>query len=205
MTPQRDVRELVGDDLPPEELARLESVHRLILEAGPPPELPPTLARPPAEASRGTLVSLLPRRRRSSLLLVAAAALVAAFALGYLTGGRNGFHTVFVPKPMVGTGADRGAYASLKVGKADAGGNWPIQMRVTGLPKLPPSSYYVLYVSKGARPIVPCGSFRVNGGITTVHMSAAYNHDALGWDAWVVTVERHGQREPGRVVMVTKA
>ena len=30
-----------GDDLSPEEAARLERVHNLLIEAGPPPELPP--------------------------------------------------------------------------------------------------------------------------------------------------------------------
>jgi hypothetical protein len=105
---------------------------------------------------------------------------------------------------MVGTGADASAFASLKVGNRDDGGNWPVLMKVRGLPALPAGSYYVLYVSKGARPLAPCGSFRVHKGVTTVKMSAAYDHDRLGWDAWVVTVEHKGQRQPGPVVMVTK-
>ena len=48
-----DFHDLVGDDLRPRSSARLERVHDLLIEAGPPPELPPSLAETPR-----------PRRRR---------------------------------------------------------------------------------------------------------------------------------------------
>ena len=47
MTREPDFHELLnGEDLSPEERARLERVHELLLEAGPPPELTPALAEP---------------------------------------------------------------------------------------------------------------------------------------------------------------
>ena len=55
-----DVRDLVGD-VDPEELDRLQRVHTLLEEAGPPPSLPPGLARPPAP---GAKVISFPRRYR---------------------------------------------------------------------------------------------------------------------------------------------
>ncbi|HJR96018.1 MAG TPA: hypothetical protein VJ807_11350, partial [Gaiellaceae bacterium] len=59
--------DLVGSDLEPQERARLERVHDLLLAAGPPPE--------PAE----TPIALQPARRRGAVLALAAALAVAAF------------------------------------------------------------------------------------------------------------------------------
>src|SRR5437588_621917 len=61
-----EFRELVGDDLTPEERARLERVHELLVAAGPPPELPPALAEPPGESEPSPMV--LPRRRAGAIL-----------------------------------------------------------------------------------------------------------------------------------------
>ena len=41
-----DLRDLIGDDVDPEELNRLQRVHTLLEQAGPPPSLSPSLARP---------------------------------------------------------------------------------------------------------------------------------------------------------------
>ena len=43
-------QDLVGEGLPPTEHERLERVHEMLIEAGPPPELPPELE----EAARRT-------------------------------------------------------------------------------------------------------------------------------------------------------
>ncbi len=53
MTERLDMRELVGD-VPAEELAELREVDALLrpVPGGSPPRLPPTLARPPAQAVR---------------------------------------------------------------------------------------------------------------------------------------------------------
>ena len=40
-------QDLVGEGLPPTEHERLERVHEMLIEAGPPPELPPELEEVP--------------------------------------------------------------------------------------------------------------------------------------------------------------
>ena len=40
-------QDLVGEGLPPTERERLERVHEMLIEAGPPPELPPELEEVP--------------------------------------------------------------------------------------------------------------------------------------------------------------
>src|SRR5262249_29739042 len=83
MTGPPDFRNLLGDDVPEEEFERLRRVHELLVAAGPPPELSPSLGRPPEIGGR--LLSL-PRRRRSALLLIAAALVAGLFGVGFLVG-----------------------------------------------------------------------------------------------------------------------
>ena len=95
MTDKPDFNQLVGDDLPEEERARLERVHELLLEAGPPPELPPALLEPALDP-RERNVDFLPRRRAGLVLGIAAAIGVTAFLGGFLAGRqKDPFPTVF--------------------------------------------------------------------------------------------------------------
>ncbi|HSP73025.1 MAG TPA: hypothetical protein VLN26_11685, partial [Gaiellaceae bacterium] len=97
-----EFRDIVGDGLGPEEEAQLRRVHELLLAAGPPPELPPALAEPPAE--RGAKVIGFPVRRRLGVAVVLAAALAAAaFGGGYFVGDRgSGWTTEGSPIAMRG-------------------------------------------------------------------------------------------------------
>ena len=53
MTRRPDFDDLVGQDVPPEERARLHRTHELLLEAGPPPELSPEMdAVPPLTTAK---------------------------------------------------------------------------------------------------------------------------------------------------------
>lgn len=201
MTPPRDLRELVGDDVPPEELERLRRVHEALIAAGPPAELPPTLARAPQVAGR---LLLFPRRRRSALALVAAAAVAAAFGVGFLVGdrGQTGWTTEFALK-MSGTAAAPGALASLAVAPIDESGNWPLLMRVRGLPEQPEGAYYELFLTRRGKPVVSCGTFRVHSGTTVVRLNAPYK--LKQFDGWVVTAHRPGRPEVGPVLLTTPA
>ena len=70
-----DFRDIVDTEgLGPDEEARLRRVHDLLVQAGPPPDLPPALERTP-EAAEAEIVQfpLLPRRRWMAAALVAAA------------------------------------------------------------------------------------------------------------------------------------
>jgi hypothetical protein len=178
-------------------------VHELLLEAGPPPELPPTLARAPAP--RPASVLAFPQRWRSAALGIAAAALLGAFFVGYAVGHQRdgGFTAVRTAPPMVGVGPVREARAQIELGAADSDGNWDLQLRVTGLPELPKGDYYTLYLSRGDRPLAPCGTFKVGTGrLTTVQMNVGY--DASHFDGWVVTREQPRGKHPGPVIMVTR-
>src|SRR3954468_24844730 len=91
MTDRPSSDELVGgDDLSPEEAARLQRVHDLLIEAGPPPELPPHLLQEPdPEGGRRDNLYGLPRRRGGMLLGIAAALVLTAFLGGFVYGTRH--------------------------------------------------------------------------------------------------------------------
>ena len=60
-----DFKELIdADGLDPDEEARLRHMHELLVQAGPPPDLPPALEQAPDEESAEIVqFPLLPRRR----------------------------------------------------------------------------------------------------------------------------------------------
>jgi Anti-sigma-K factor rskA len=188
-----DFDELVGgEELSPEERERLRRAHELLLAAGPPPELPDTLARPPAV--RGA-VAWLPRRRRAALALVAAALAAAAFGGGYLLGDRGGGDQEQFAVPMRGTKLAPRAAASLLVFAKDESGNWPMLMKVRGLSALPEGGYYELYLTRRGKIGPECGTFRVHGGTTEVRLNAPYK--LKRFDGWVVTRHVAGDHRAG--------
>jgi hypothetical protein len=201
LTHQPNFDELVGSDLSPEERERLERVHELLLTAGPPAELTPQLEHGP------TLAMTLgrPERRggRPRLALLAAALLVLAvvFVGGYAVGNSGdsltGSHTL----KLGGTKQAPGALASLVVENVDSAGNWPMRLSVTGLPKLPAHGYYEVFLTRGGKPLAPCGSFIVKSPTTavSVHLNAPY-HLRRG-DSWVVTKQLPGDHTAGPVVL----
>ena len=183
---------LGGEELSPDERARLRLAHDLLVRAGPPPELPPALAEPPAT---GATVRFLPRRRRIATLLVAAALLLLAFGGGYLVAhhGRGSSSAVAFTVKMHGTPRAPEAVASLEVLEVDGAGNWPMVMRVRGLKQLPKNGYYELYLTWNGKLGPQCGTFRVHGGTTDVRLNAPYV--LKKFNGWVVT-----PHVPGRVV-----
>jgi len=92
--------------------------------------------------------------------------------------------------------------AVLKLAGQDSVGNWPMEMAVTGLPKQAArGAYYELWLTKGGKPLVPCGTFRVHGKTTTVRFSVPY--ELSRYDGWIVTAVRPHEADPGRVVLTT--
>jgi Anti-sigma-K factor rskA, C-terminal len=177
-----DLRDLVGDDLPPEELERLRRVHELLVRAGPPPELPRELAEPPEGAAT---VALLPKRHWRTLAALAAALALAAFGVGWLAAAaRDSGGSAFPPAefsvPMQGTAAAPHAVASIAVGERDASGNWPMEMTVRGLPTLPQGKRYELWLTKDGRLIESCGTFRADGD-SVVYLNAPFQLRGKGW------------------------
>jgi hypothetical protein len=199
----KDFDELVDTEgLGPEDEQRLRRVHDLLVEAGPPPDLPPALERPPTRTRQreGEILQfpLLPGRRWAAAAVLAAALAAAAFGAGFLVGDRGG--GAFDAERVVPMRGANGAQASIRIGAKDDVGNWPMVFVVSGLPKQPPTGYYNLYLLKNGRPVILCGSFRVHDNSTTVRFTVPYR---LRNAKWVVTEQPPGVHEPGRVVLST--
>jgi hypothetical protein len=180
-----NLQDLVGEDLSPEELARLERVDSLLRSVpGPPHELPSSLTRSVdiigLERSR-------PTRRRLGLAVAFAAVLAAAaFGFGRWTAD-EGFDARAVVA-MQPTDVAPQAAAVIQIGERDeATGNWKLRLEVDGLPELGGEGYYVLWLAKDGDYAGTCGTFRVSGR-TTVDMTASYQ--LKDYDAWVISESR---------------
>jgi hypothetical protein len=191
------------EGLGPDEEARLRRVHDLLVQAGPPPDLPPALERPPTAPAEGELVQfpMLPRRRWTLAAVAAAALVVLAFGGGYLVGHAKTKPTTFATKrvvPMHGGSA----LALLRVAPKDSAGNWPMQLEVNNLPtQKEPTAYYELWLTQHGKPSAACGTFRVNARTTTVRFSVPY--DFKRFDGWVITRQDTDRQDPGPAVLST--
>jgi hypothetical protein len=184
------------EGLSPAERARLERVHDLLLQAGPPAALPSELERPPAP-----VIPLRRVNRRSGMVaLLAAAILVAgAFAGGYFTAHNGSMHVVREASLQSSSGR---AFASLRIGNRYESGNWPIAMTVRGLPQqTKEGAYYLLLLWHNGKPAGVCGAFRVERGVTKLHFDVPY--DITASTQWVITAIQPGERYPGTVLMKT--
>jgi hypothetical protein len=191
------------EGLEPGEEARLRRVHDLLVQAGPPPDLPPALERPPTAPAEAELVQfpLLPRRRWTLAAVAAAALLLLAFGGGYLTGHAKTKPTTFATKRVVPMHGGN-ALALLRLAPKDSAGNWPMELETNNLPtQSNPRAYYELWLTRNGKPVAPCGIFRVNARTTTVRLSVPY--DFKRFDGWVVTKQGAGKHEPGPVVLTT--
>jgi Anti-sigma-K factor rskA len=195
-----EFRELVGDDLTPEERARLERVHELLVAAGPPPELPPALAEPPGETQVAPLIQL-PRRRAGAMLALAAAIALIAFVGGFVAGkqGAGGKPAVLHSLTMHGTAVAQNASAKIDLEEVDSSGNWPLRVVIHGLPRLSKGSYYEMFLTKNGKPWAACGIFTVAGDSSTIHLTMPPT--IKGYDGWIVT--RESPTRPRQVVLTT--
>jgi len=208
----RDFDDLVGGDLSPDERRRLEEVHEMLLAAGPPPDLPAALREPPAPADLDAptrddnvvpLPSRQPRgRRRAAWALIAAAVALALACLGggYALGDHFGSNAREVVRvvPLEGSGAR----ASVRLESAQRGGNWPMELTVTGLPQQEGRGYYELFVWRDGKPGFPCVGFKMARGATTVRFTVPY--ELKDDTELVVTAIVPGKASwPGKVVMRT--
>jgi hypothetical protein len=195
-----DFDELVGLDVEQGERERLRRVHELLLEAGPPAELSPELEAGPTLAM--TLGGRQRHVRRRLMLLAATVALIAlAFLGGYLAGNRGGGLASAKTLRLAGTSAAPAALASLRIEPADEAGNWPMQLNVTGLPKMPAHGYYAVFLVRNGKIYAPCGTFVVAGAKhgTSVRLNAPYT--LKHGDTWVITKQMPGKHEPGPIVL----
>ena len=178
-----DLDELIGDDVAPAERERLRRVHELLLQAGPPPELPPALEL--IEEEPDNVYPLFPKRRWAAAVAVAAALVALAFGGGYLVGHRNDEPTAERIITMAAVDESSAARASLALFPIDDGGNWPMELTVRSLAALPAGKTYSLWLTKKGKPAVSCGEFVVAGDKTVVPLNAPYK--LKQFDGWIVT------------------
>jgi hypothetical protein len=205
MTRRPDFDDLVGYNVPAGERDRLRRAHDLLVEAGPPPELSPELEAVPWPED--ALQPLFGRRRehkaRRPVLLAAAlaTAIFVGFLLGQATTSDNSSVSTTKTVELHGTPLAHNALATLKLGKEDAAGNWPMVLHVTGLPRLEHGGYYALFLTKGGEPLVSCGTINVSGA-TSVRLSAAYALERFDKNGWVIVRQTPANHfEPNQIVL----
>ena len=201
MNREPNLDELIDTEAVGAERQRLQHVHDLLLRAGPPPELTPELeAGPTLNMTLGR-----PRRRvlrqRALVLLAATLALVLVFFGGYAVGngGSKSSSAPFNLK-LAGTALAPNAQATLEVWHRKDG-NWPMQLNVAGLKKLPPRNYYEVYLFRHGQIRGSCGTFRVTGSKRAVTVTLNSPYPLHKGDSWVVTRPGPGGAEPGQTVL----
>jgi len=197
--PPLDFDELM-EDAEPGDRERLRRVHELLVEAGPPPELPPEIeAGPTLAMTLGRRVSARRVKRRVALLAAAIVVLLVAFLGGYITGNDQTVSGRLIK--LEGTAAAPAAQGSLRLEPVDEAGNWPMEVAVAGLPALPRKGYYEVFLVRDGKPIAPCGSFIVKGKDTAVSVRLNAPYRLRPDDQWIVTRQQAGDHEAGTVVL----
>lgn len=190
--------ELFPDEPDGAERDSLRRTHELLVQAGPPPDVPPELEKAPVPPA---LVFPTPKRtgRRVALLIAAAVTVAAIFGVGFGVGrgGRSSSHVLW-SLPLQGTRAAPAAHATLAVLAGDSG-NWPMTLRVSGLPKLPAHTQYEVYLVRDGKPWASCGTF-VTAGTQPVSVTLNAPYALHHGDTWVVTREAAGH-EHGPTVL----
>lgn len=181
---------------------RLRRAHDALLRAGPLPELPASLQQPPPVAVRRLPVPPPAGPGRRVLIAALAATLgLAAAGAGYLLTTEPA-ETIQGTAAMHATAAAPGASGVLRIGARDRAGNWPIVLRVRGLPTLPRGSYYDMYLTNKGHLVGSCGTFKTDGGTTIVHLNVPYR---LGeYSGWMIRRE-HAQQPPSPPLLTTQA
>ncbi len=177
----KEFRELT-EDLSADEQERLRRVHDLLVEAGPPPELPASLRRTPRPEQPFSL------RRRAVAIALAAAIAVVAFGAGFFAGDEGDEFEPVRTVAMRGVGSAAGAAATIELGEPDDAGNFPVRLRVQGLQPVGREGYYELLLTHDGEAIASCGTFKVESGDTSVPLTVGYAIDRF--DGWVVTAHR---------------
>jgi hypothetical protein len=199
VTPDPDFDELMSD-AEQGERERLRRVHDMLIVAGPPPELTPQMeAGPTLAMTIGGHGSRRHVQRRVALLAAAIVVLLLAFLVGYITGNDNKVGGQVLK--LQGTAAAPNAQASLRVEDVDPAGNWPMELAALGLPKLPPKSYYEVFLVRNGKPWAPCGTFVVKNEKVGVSIRLNAPYRLRPNDTWIVTRQTWGVRGPGPTVL----
>ncbi len=186
-----DLRELVGSDLPPEELEELGRVDGLLRSVpAPPHDVPASLTQAVAAVP---LKRRPPTRRRLAVAIAFAALIaVAAFGMGRWTADDFSADYSIELQP---TSDAPGAAAVVDVGERDPdSGNVELMLQVSGLPKNDGDQFYALWLEKDGEWAATCGYFSVGEGETTVRMTVSY--EFRDFDAWNISLGARPDEPP---------
>jgi hypothetical protein len=153
------------------------------------PGLPPRLGEPARSGllrdQRRTL------KQRAVIRFAAATSIAAVFVSGYVVADHRSTKSAAPPPATVslkGTLAAPRAHARVEVWRARAG-NRPMRLSVVGLPKMPPRSYYEVFLIRRRASWAPCGRFRVTSSSKSLTLTLNVPYVWRKADSWVVTRE----------------
>jgi hypothetical protein len=199
-----DFDELIGADVAGADRERLRAVHELLVEAGPPPELPASLRDVPQPGKVSVLRKHAPPRK-AALIAAAVMALVVAFTGGFATGDHVTAPTTPVAKLVLkGTSAAPHARATLAV-LPNVDGNWPMTLTVRGLPSVAAPTYYVVWLVRHGQPFAPCGSFVVSKSLSSLTLKLNAPYSLKTGDTWIVTQQKYGRHATRTTVLEPRA
>ena len=187
-----DLRELIGSDLPPEELEELGRVDGLLRSVpAPPHDVPASLT----QAVAAVPLRRRPPTRRRLAVAVAFAAVLAALAFGvgrWTADDRFAAEYVVAMEP---TEEAPGATAVVEVGERDPeSGNVELVLQVSGLPPVEDDEFYALWLEQDGEWAATCGYFSVGEGETTVRMTVSYRF--RDFDSWVISSGERSDEPP---------
>ena len=179
-----DLRELVGGDLPPDELEELSRVDRLLRSVpAPPHDVPATLT----QAVAAVPLKRRPPTRRRYAVAVAFAALIAVAAFGLGRWTADEFSAAYSVELQPTADGPSAAAAVVEVGERDPdSGNVELVLEISGLPKNADDEFYALWLEKDGEWAATCGYFSVGEGETTVRMTVSY--EFRDFDAWNISL-----------------
>jgi hypothetical protein len=186
-----DLRELVGRDLPPEELEELSRVDGLLRSVpAPPHDVPASLT----QAVAAVPLTRKPRTRRRFAVAVAFGVVIAALAFGIGRWTADDFSADYAVE-LQPTAEAPGAGAVVEVGERDPdSGNVELVLAVSGLPRIEADETYALWLEKDGEWAATCGYFSVGEDETTVRMTVSYRF--RDFDAWVISIGERGEEPP---------
>jgi len=187
-----DLHELLGDDLPEDEVERLRGVDALLRSVpGPPHEIPLSLTH--AVEQLAIEPARIPRRRKALALAFAVLVAALAFGVGRWSGGES-FDAAWAAE-LAATADAPGASAVVQVGERDEeSGNLELVLDVSGLPPLEPDEFYALWLVEDGEWGATCGYFSVGEGETTVRMTVSY--EIREFEAWAISTGHPNEHPP---------
>jgi hypothetical protein len=195
-----DFDELIGADVTGAERERLRGVHDMLVQAGPPAELPDSLHNAPRPSEVGALRKQ-STPRKLALLVAAIIVLGITFSIGFSTGQKHAAPpSVAQDIALNGTAAAPRAQATLAV-LPEVAGNSQMNLSVRGLPQVSPPEYYDVWLVRKGEPWGMCGEFVVSRPTRSLTLTLNAPYSLETGDTWIVTRHKFGESGVGTTVL----